>query len=54
MSNDNYISILNQIKDKSKQDIHGGDVDSIADAMGRSRLEVMGWIQKHDLDESEA
>jgi|GEM_PF-2247877 len=34
--------------------IHGGDVDSIADAMGRSRLEVMGWIQKHDLDESEA
>ena len=27
MSNDNYISILNQIKDKSKQDIHGGDVD---------------------------
>ena len=32
--------------------IHGGEVDAIAEAMGRSRLEVMGWIQKHELDES--
>ena len=32
--------------------IHGGDVDAIAEAMGRSRLEVLGWMQKHGLDES--
>ena len=32
--------------------IHGGDVDSIAEAMGRSRLEVLGWLQKHDIGDS--
>ena len=32
--------------------IHGGDVNSIAEAMGRSRLEVLGWMQKHDIGES--
>ena len=34
--------------------IHGGDVDAIAEAMGRSRLEVVGWVQKHQLDEPPA
>ena len=33
--------------------IHSGDVDAIAEAMGRSRLEVLGWVQKHDLDETD-
>ena len=32
--------------------IHGGDVDSIAEAMGRSRLEVLGWLNKHDIGDS--
>ena len=27
MNSNDYVSILNQIKDKSKVDIHGGDVD---------------------------
>ncbi len=31
--------------------IHSGSVDAIAEALGRSRMEVMTWLQKHALED---
>jgi hypothetical protein len=31
--------------------IHDDDVDAVAEALGRSRMQVMAWVRQHGLDE---
>jgi transcriptional regulator of acetoin/glycerol metabolism len=33
--------------------IHDGNVDAVADVLGRSRMQVTAWIQQFDLDPDE-
>ena len=30
--------------------IHGGNVDGVASAMGWSRMEVLAWMQRYEID----
>jgi hypothetical protein len=34
--------------------LHDGDLDAVAEALGRSRMQVMAWIQQYGLDADEA
>lgn len=34
--------------------IHDDDLDSVAEALGRSRMQVMAWVRQHGLDETES
>lgn len=33
--------------------LHDGDLDATAEALGRSRMQVMAWVQQYDLGSDE-